>query len=1417
MAQTGADDDEKAQSLQAEFASGDDKDELRSQWATVERLPTYKRITTALFQRRDEASDKGRVIDVTKLEAAERHLLIEKLVKQIQADNLHLLRKIRKRIDEVGIELPKVEVRFRDLSVEAECEVVHGKPIPTLWNTVKGILSEFICSKKETKISILKGLSGIVRPGSVSLLVFITEFKRWIGLSLRMTLLLGPPGCGKTTLLQALSGRLSPSVKVGGEVSYNGCLLSEFIPEKTSSYISQNDLHIPEMSVRETLDFSACCLGIGSRMEIIKEISRREKVREIVPDPDIDAYMKAISVIGLKNNMQTDYILKILGLDICADTRVGDASRPGISGGQKRRLTTGELVVGPATTLFMDEISNGLDSSTTFQIVSCLQQLAHIAGATILVSLLQPAPETFELFDDVILMGEGKIIYHAPRADICRFFEDFGFKCPERKGVADFLQEVMSKKDQEQYWCLRDKPYSYISVDSFIDKFQESNLGVLVKEELSKPFQKSQSRKDGLCFRKYSLGKWEMLKACSRREYLLMKRNSFIYLFKSGLLVFNALVTMTVFLQAGATTDARHGNYLMGSLFTALFRLLADGLPELTLTLSRMGVFCKQKDLYFYPAWAYAIPSIVLKIPLSVFDSFLWTLLTYYAIGYSPEVGRFFRQFLILFTFNISCVSMFRAIAAIFRTFVASSIIGAISVLVLSSFGGFVIPKSSMPAWLEWGFWISPLSYAEIGLTANEFNAPRWRKLISSNTTAGEQVLDVRGLNFGRDSYWIGFGALIGFIFFFNVLYALALTYRNNPQRSRAIVSHGKNIQPSEEDFKPCPESTSRAKTGKIILPFKPLNVTFQNVQYHIETPQGKKRQLLWDVTGALKPGVLTSLMGVSGAGKTTLLDVLSGRKTRGDIKGEIRVGGYPKVQDTFARVSGYCEQFDIHSPNITVEESLKYSAWLRLPYNIDSKIKNELVKEVLETVELEDIKYSMVGLTGVSGLSTEQRKRLTIAVELVANPSIIFMDEPTTGLDARAAAIVMRAVKNVSETGRTVVCTIHQPSIDIFETFDELILMKNGGQLVYYGPLGKHSSKVIDYFERIPGVPKIQKNCNPATWMLDITSKYTEEQLGMDFAQAYKDSTLYKENKLMVEQLSSASVGSDALSFPSRFSQTGWGQLKACLWKQHCSYWRNPSHNLTRIVFMFVNSTLCGLLFWQKAKDIKNQQDLFSIFGSMYTLVIFSGINNCATVMNFIATERNVFYRERFARMYSSWAYSFSQVLVEIPYSLLQSLLCTIIVYPMIGYHMSVYKMFWSWYSTFCSLLIFNYCGMLMVALTPNIHMALTLRTTFFSMVNLFAGFTIPKQKIPKWWIWMYYLSPTSWVLEGLLNSQYGDVDKQIIAFGETKRVSAFLEDYFGYRYDSLALVAFVLIAFPIVVASLFAFFMSKLNFQKK
>ncbi|KAL2340737.1 hypothetical protein Fmac_008677 [Flemingia macrophylla] len=141
-----------------------------------------------------------------------------------------------------------------------------------------------------------------------------------------------------------------------------------------------------------------------------------------------------------------------------------------------------------------------------------------------------------------------------------------------------------------------------------------------------------------------------------------------------------------------------------------------------------------------------------------------------------------------------------------------------------------------------------------------------------------------------------------------------------------------------------------------------------------------------------------------------------------GDIlAGTSQFLGYPKKQETFARVSGYCEQNDIHSPHVTVYESLLYSAWLRLSGEINSK-----------TTKL-----------GVIGLSTEQRKILTIVVVVVANPSIILMDEPTFGLHARAADVVMRAVRNIVDTGRIVVCTIHQPNIDIFESYDEAFRLR--------------------------------------------------------------------------------------------------------------------------------------------------------------------------------------------------------------------------------------------------------------------------------------------------------------------------------------------------------------------------------------
>ncbi|VAH84980.1 unnamed protein product [Triticum turgidum subsp. durum] len=472
--------------------------------------------------------------------------------------------------------------------------------------------------------------------------------------------------------------------------------------------------------------------------------------------------------------------------------------------------------------------------------------------------------------------------------------------------------------------------------------------------------------------------------------------------------------------------------------------------------------------------------------------------------------------------------------------------------------------------------------------------------------------------------------------------------------------------------------------------------------------------------------------MGVSGAGKTTLMDVLAGRKTSGYVEGNITISGYPKKQETFARVSGYCEQNDIHSPNVTVYESLAFSAWLRLPADVDSSTRKMFIDEVMELVELSPLKDSLVGLPGVTGLSTEQRKRLTIAVELVANPSIIFMDEPTSGLDARAAAIVMRTIRNIVDTGRTVVCTIHQPSIDIFESFDELFLMKLGGEEIYVGPLGRHSCELIRYFEAIEGVSKIKDSYNPSTWMLQVTSAVQEQITGINFSQVYKNSELYGMNKNLIKELSTPPEGSNDLSFPTQYSQTFLTQCSACLWKQSQSYWRNPPYTAVKYFYTVVMALLFGTMFWGIGKKRQSQQDLFNAMGSMYASVLYMGVQNSATIQPVVAVERTVFYRERAAHMYSPLPYALGQVAIEVPYIFVQSLIYGVIVYAMIGFEWTAVKLFWYLFFMFFTLSYYTFYGMMTVGLTPNYNIASVVSSAFYTMWNLFSGFIIPRTNPP-------------------------------------------------------------------------------------
>ncbi|KAF8393284.1 hypothetical protein HHK36_021525 [Tetracentron sinense] len=1321
----------------------EDDDEEALKWAALEKLPTYNRLKKGILT---GAGGQASEIDIQNLGLQEKKDLIERLVRVAEEDNEKFLLKLKNRLDRVGIEFPTIEVRFEHLNVDAEA-YIGSRALPTNLNFTVNVIEGFlnylrILPSRKRPISILHDVSGIIKP-------------------CRMTLLLGPPGSGKTTLLLALAGKLDSDLKISGRVTYNGHGLHEFVPERTAAYISQHDLHIGEMtSLRQLF------IVLNNLPEMLAELSRREKEASIKPDPDIDIFMKAIATEGEEANVITDYIIKILGLEVCADTMVGDEMLRGISGGQRKRVTTGEMLVGPAKALFMDEISTGLDSSTTFQIVNSLKQSIHILNGTAVIALLQPAPETYDLFDDIILLSDGHIVYQGPREHVLGFFESMGFKCPERKGVADFLQEVTSRKDQEQYWIHKDEPYSFVSVKEFSEAFQSFHVGSKIGDELATPFDKTKSHPAALTTKKYGVNKKELLKAAISREFLLMKRNSFVYIFKLMQLTIMALITMTLFLRTKMHRDSvTDGGIYTGALFFIILMIMFNGFSELAMTIAKLPVFYKQRDLLFYPSWAYALPTWILKIPITFIEVAVWVFITYYVIGFDPNVERLFKQYLLLVLVSQMASSLFQFIAVVGRNMVVANTFGAFSLLTFIVLGGFILSREDVKKWWKWGYWISPLMYGQNAIVVNEFLGNSWKHVLPNSTEPlGVAVLKSRGFFTDAYWYWLGTGAMLGYVFIFNFLFTLALSYLNPFGKSQAVISEetlnqkhadrtGENIELPSRRKNSADPTTSRGeqaqpsrieaigeanqpRKGGMVLPFEQLSITFDDIRYSVDMPQEMKThgvledrlELLKSVSGAFRPGVLTALMGVSGAGKTTLMDVLAGRKTGGYIEGNITISGYPKKQETFARISGYCEQNDIHSPHVTVYESLLYSAWLRLPPDVDSATRKMFIEEVMKLVELASLRESLVGLPGVNGLSTEQSKRLTIAVELVANPSIIFMDEPTSGLDARAAAIVMRTVRNTVDTGRTVVCTIHQPSIDIFDAFDELFLMKRGGQEIYVGPLGRHSFHLIKYFEGIQGVSKIKDGYNPATWMLEVTTAAQEVALGVNFTDVYKNSELYRRNKALISDLSTPPPGSKDLYFPTQYSQSFFTQCIACLWKQHWSYWRNPPYTAVRFFFTTFIALFFGTIFWDIGSKRESQQDLFNAMGSMYAAVAFLGVQNASSVQPVVSIERTVFYRERATRMYSALPYAFGQVMIEIPYIFVQALVYGVIVYAMIGFEWTVVKFCWYLFFMYFTLLYFTFYGMMTVAMTPNQNIAAIVSAAFYGLWNLFSGFVVPR-----------------------------------------------------------------------------------------
>ncbi|PKI49302.1 hypothetical protein CRG98_030230, partial [Punica granatum] len=345
----------------------------------------------------------------------------------------------------------------------------------------------------------------------------------------------------------------------------------------------------------------------------------------------------------------------------------------------------------------------------------------------------------------------------------------------------------------------------------------------------------------------------------------------------------------------------------------------------------------------------------------------------------------FFRQFLAFFGVHQMALSLFRFIAAVGRTLVIANTLGTFTMLVVFVLGGFIIAKNDIRPFMLWGYYVSPMMYGQNAIVMNEFLDKRWSAPNLdpriNEPTVGKVLLSSRGFFTEDYWFWICIGALFGFSLLFNVLFVGALTWLNPLGDSKTVLMDEEEEKKKKKKKSSAQQSSEELGTRslnmtKTFMDDPMLQVAIETIYVAIQTFvytiilysmigfQLTAAKFLWFyyymllcfiyftmygmMVVALTPSVQVAAIvmafflsfwnlfsGFLIPRPTTLMDVLAGRKTGGYIEGSISISGFPKNQATFARISGYCEQNDIHSPYVTVYESLLYSAWLRLSSDV--------------------------------------------------------------------------------------------------------------------------------------------------------------------------------------------------------------------------------------------------------------------------------------------------------------------------------------------------------------------------------------------------------------------------------------------------------------------------------------------------
>ncbi|KFQ16310.1 ATP-binding cassette sub-family G member 2, partial [Leptosomus discolor] len=534
--------------------------------------------------------------------------------------------------------------------------------------------------------------------------------------------------------------------------------------------------------------------------------------------------------------------------------------------------------------------------------------------------------------------------------------------------------------------------------------------------------------------------------------------------------------------------------------------------------------------------------------------------------------------------------------------------------------------------------------------------------------------------------------------------------------------------------------------------------LTFHNICYHVKMKTGflccKKtadKEVLRDVNGIMRPG-LNAILGPTGSGKSSLLDILAARKDPHGLSGDILINGAPQPAN-FKCTSGYVVQDDVVMGTLTVRENLKFSAALRLPKSVKEREKNERVNQIIKELGLSKVADSKVGTQFTRGVSGGERKRTNIGMELITDPAILFLDEPTTGLDASTANAVLLLLKRMAKQGKTIIFSIHQPRYSIFRLFDSLTLLATG-RVLYHGP----AQHAIEYFQSIGY--QCEPYNNPADFFLDIingdstavamsktdetntesTEEHTEydKTLAEKLAEKYSNSAYYQETKAVLENISLGNQKKTKAVFRQiTYANSFLHQLKWVSKRTFKNLVGNPQASIAQLCVTAVLGLVVGAIFFGLKEDSAGLQNRVGAMFFLTTNQCFSSIS----AIELFVVEKKTFIHEYISGYYRTSAYFISKLMADlIPMRTIPSIIFTCIVYFMLGKYVEAF------FTMMFTLMMVSYTATSMsLAIAAGqsvVAVANLLMTITFVFMIIFSGLLVNLTSVMSWLSWLKYFS---------------------------------------------------------------------------